>query len=160
MRTHTLRNILRQSHVDAYELMIETWEALAQDFSNVFSDAVHDDSCPATMELMDLYDAYTEVSIPLTKNLKYFRQTAHAILDDPTDEDFNKLFALIDICHDLGQELLSVLLDGMNGLKPYANDYDFSAIANVVRQLKQFVEIMDDGFTKTRDGIGAVLNGK
>ena len=45
-------------------------------------------------------------------------------------------------------------------LKPYAQQYDLSSIANAIRDIREFILVMNDGFAKTRDGINAVRNGE
>lgn len=158
MRTRTIKRIINQSHTDAYDLMRETWESLDKDFAQVMGDAMHDETCPASMELMDFFDEYAEVGYPLASNIKCFVRTAHAILENPNDADFNKIVALTDICIELGQDLDGVFLDGLKSIKPYSQDYDFSPIANAIKNMREFILVMNDGFTKTRDGINAVRN--
>lgn len=160
MSYRQVKRIINQSHTDAYDLMLETWQSLDKDFAQAMGDAMHDDECPASMELMDFFDEYAEVGYPLASNIKCFVRTAHAVLENPNDDDFNKIVALTDICIELGQDLDGVFLDGLKAIKPYANDYDFSSIANAVRNMREFILVMNDGFAKTRDGINAVRNGE
>lgn len=160
MRTRTIKRIINQSHTDAYDLMLETWQALDKDFAQVVGDAMHDDECPVTMELADFFDEYAEVAYPLASNIKCFVRTAHAALENPNDSDFNKIVALTDICIELGQDLNGVFLNGLKSIKPYAQSYDFSPIADSVRNIREFILVMNDGFAKTRDGINAVRSGE
>lgn len=160
MRTRNIERIINQSHADAYDLMLEMWQALDKDFAQVVGDAMHDDECPATMELADFFDEYAEVAYPLASNIKCFVRTAHAVLENPNDSGFNKIVALTDICIELGQDLKGVFLDGLNMLKPYTQQYDFGPIANVIGDIHEFILVMNDGFEKTRDGINAVRGGE
>lgn len=160
MRARTIKRIINQSHTDAYDLMLETWQALDKDFAKAVGDAMHDDDCPVTMELADFFDEYAEVAYPLASNIKCFVRTAHAALENPNDSDFNKIVALTDICIELGQDLDGVFLDGLNMLKPYAQQYDLSSIANAIRDIREFILVMNDGFAKTHDGINAVRGGE
>lgn len=110
--------------------------------------------------LQTFFDEYAEVAYPLASNIKCFVRTAHAVLENPNDSDFNKIVALTDICIELGQDLDGVFLDGLNMLKPYAQQYDLSSIANAIRDIREFILVMNDGFAKTRDGINAVRGGE
>lgn len=160
MRTRTIKRIVNLCHTDACDLMLETWQALDKDFAQVVGDTMHDDECPFTMELADFFDEYAEVAYPLTSNIKCFVRTAHAVPENPNDSDFNKIVALTDICIELGQDLDGVFLNGLKSIKPYAQSYDFSPIADSVRNIREFILAMNDGFAKTRDGINAVRNGE
>lgn len=164
MSYRQIKRIINQSHTDAYDLMLETWLALDKDFAQAMGDAMHDamhdDNCPASMELMDFFDEYAEVGYPLASNIKCFVRTAHEVLENPNDSDFNKIVALTDICIKLGQDLDGVFLDGLKSIKPYAQSYDFSPIADSVRNIREFILVMNDGFAKTRDGINAVRSGE
>lgn len=160
MNSRQVRRIIQQNHVDAYDLMVSTWQALDKDFAQAMGDAMHDEGCPATMELMDFFDEYAEVAYPLASNIKCFTRTAHEVLENPDDAGFNKIIALSDMCIELGQDLDAVFLNGLKELKPYAQTYDLSEIANAIKQIREFILIMNDGFVKTRNGINAVRNGE
>lgn len=158
MGLHRFKRIIEQHHVDVYDMTEDTWKQIDRELSEAVGKAIKDESCPATMELCDFFDEYSETTQSLSLGISCFTQLAHKILEVPDDEDFEDILAVIDICLSSFDELDSVLLDGLNEIKSHTEKYDYSYIVTAINNAREFISAVNGGFIKTRDGILNSMN--